>query len=209
MVDSTDLTGQARIREAALAQFGEHGFERATIRGIAEAAGVSSGLVRHHFGSKQELRAACDEHLAKIVRGLNERVRADNTPGKVNYVAAARAAMGPYQPYLARALAEGAAAPLFDEMVELSEQWLAEADRDHPVPPGSDRRARATVGTAMALSIIVLHRHVSRGLGVDVFSEDGDRALARALLDVYSRPMLSAEDAAAAQAALDDKGVTP
>jgi hypothetical protein len=37
-----DLTARARIRDAALRLFGEQGFDQATIRGIAEAAGVSS-----------------------------------------------------------------------------------------------------------------------------------------------------------------------
>ena len=37
-----DLTARARIRQAALSQFAEHGFERTTIRGIAAEAGVSS-----------------------------------------------------------------------------------------------------------------------------------------------------------------------
>ena len=201
--DPADLTARARIREAALLHFGEHGFERATIRGIAETAGVSSGLVRHHFGSKQALREACDAHLVAVVRRLNDQVRADLAPDDVNYVATARAAMGPYQRYLARALAEGAAAPVFDEMVELNEDWVAAADRSRPDPPDVDLRTRAAVGTAMALALTVLHPHVSRVVGIDVLSPEGDLVLAHALIDIYSHPMLSQQDAATARAALD------
>ncbi len=36
-----DLTARARIRDAALHRFGEVGFTAATLRGIAELAGVS------------------------------------------------------------------------------------------------------------------------------------------------------------------------
>lgn len=201
--DRGDLTARARIRDAAMAHFGEHGFDGATIRGIAETAEVSSGLVRHHFGSKQGLRDACDAHLAKVLRRLNDRVLADRTPEDVNYVAAARAAVGPYQGYLARALTEGGAAPLFDEMVELGRQWLVDTDRERSDPPDVDPKVRAAVGTAMALSITVLHEHVSRAMGVDVFSPEGDELLARALIDIHSHPQLSLEDAAAARAALD------
>jgi AcrR family transcriptional regulator len=201
--DPEDLTARARIRDAAMAHFGKHGYERATIRGIAETAGVSPGLVRHHFGSKEGLRDACDAFLIKTIRRLNEHARDFRTPSEVNYVAAGRAAMRPYQPYLARALAEGSAAPLFDEMVRLSEQWLAEADRSRPDPPDVDLRVRAAVGTAMSLSIVVLHQHISRAMGVEVFSPEGDLLLARALIDIYSHPMLSLEDAALARAALD------
>ncbi|MCW2901169.1 MAG: putative transcriptional regulator, TetR family [Streptosporangiaceae bacterium] len=200
--DPEDLTARARIRNAALLHFGEHGFERATIRGIAETAGVSSGLVRHHFGSKQALREACDAHLVKTIRRLNDQARSEST-GDLNHVAAARAAVGPYQPYMARALAEGWAAPLFDEMVQLTEPWLADADKTRPDPPDVDRRTRATVITAMALGITVLHQHVSRGMGVDPFSPEGDQLLARTLIDIYSHPLLGPEEAALARDALD------
>jgi AcrR family transcriptional regulator len=201
--DPEDLTARARIRDAAMLHFGEHGFERATIRGIAETAGVSSGLVRHHFGSKQALREACDDHLSKAIGRLNDQVRADSTLGETNYVAAARAVVGPYQRYLARALAEGSAASLFDEMVRLTEEWFAAADSNRPDPPDVDRRSRAAVFTAMALSITVLHQHVSRGMGVDLFTPEGDLVLARVLVDIYSHPLMSPEDAALARAGLD------
>ncbi|HEX4702659.1 MAG TPA: helix-turn-helix domain-containing protein [Pseudonocardiaceae bacterium] len=201
--DEEDLTARARIRDAALLHIGEHGFERATIRGIAETAGVSSGLVRHHFGSKQALRDACDEYLHKVISRLNDRARADTTFSDVNYVADARATMGPYQRYLSRALVDGTAAPLFDEMVRMTEEWIAAADAVHPDPPGVDAHTRAAVLAAMALGIPILYQHVSRGLGVDLFSPEGGELLTRTMLDIYSRPMLSAADAAKARAGLD------
>ncbi|MER5421226.1 TetR/AcrR family transcriptional regulator [Streptosporangium roseum] len=201
--DPEDLTARARIRDAAMQHFAEHGFERATIRGIAETAGVSSGLVRHHFGSKQALRAACDAHLAKVIHRLNAEVRSGHALDKTRPAATANAVMGPYQRYLARALVEGSAEAVFDQMVELSEEWLADADEKRPDVPDVDRKARATVVTAMALAVAVLHKHVSRGMGVDLFSPEGDLLLARTLIDIYSHPMLSTEDAAEARAALD------
>jgi AcrR family transcriptional regulator len=201
--DPEDLTARARIRNAALVHFGEQGFERTTIRGIAEAAGVSSGLVRHHFGSKQALREACDEYLVRVMHELNDRARADSTFGEVNYVAAARAVTGPYQSYLVRALAEGSAASVFDEMVGMSEEWLADADEKRPDPPEVDRKVRAALVTAMALGVPILREHLSRNLGVDLFSPEGDQLLARALVDIYSHPALSPEEAALARAGLD------
>ncbi|MGH3243630.1 MAG: TetR family transcriptional regulator [Spirillospora sp.] len=48
-----------RILEAARRQFGRHGYELATIRGIAADANVDKASVMKHFGSKQDLfRAA-------------------------------------------------------------------------------------------------------------------------------------------------------
>jgi AcrR family transcriptional regulator len=46
------------ILAAARARFGEVGYDRATIRGIAAAAGVDPALVHHFFGPKESLFAA-------------------------------------------------------------------------------------------------------------------------------------------------------
>jgi AcrR family transcriptional regulator len=43
------------IAQAARTLFAEHGYERATIRKIAAAAGVDPALVVHFFGSKEDL----------------------------------------------------------------------------------------------------------------------------------------------------------
>ena len=47
-----DLTARARIRDAALVLFAERGTNSTTVRDIAKAAGVSGGLLRHHFGQR-------------------------------------------------------------------------------------------------------------------------------------------------------------
>lgn len=44
-----------RILDAARAEFGEHGLEAATIRGIARRAEVDPSLVMQHYGSKAAL----------------------------------------------------------------------------------------------------------------------------------------------------------
>ncbi len=53
---------RAGILDAARTQFGTLGFERATIRSIASAAGVDPALVMHYFGNKAQLFAAAS-HL--------------------------------------------------------------------------------------------------------------------------------------------------
>jgi AcrR family transcriptional regulator len=48
----------ATILEIARSQFGNHGFERTTIRSVASEAGVDPALVMHYFNSKADLFAA-------------------------------------------------------------------------------------------------------------------------------------------------------
>ena len=54
--------GESGTREAILAaaraQFADHGYDGATIRTIAAAAGVDPALVHHFHGSKEKLFAA-------------------------------------------------------------------------------------------------------------------------------------------------------
>ncbi|KUO15641.1 TetR/AcrR family transcriptional regulator [Streptomyces dysideae] len=62
-VDKSDLTGRARLRDAALELFAERGFDATSTRAVAAAAGLSPALVTRHFGSKEGLRAAVDDYV--------------------------------------------------------------------------------------------------------------------------------------------------
>jgi AcrR family transcriptional regulator len=46
------------ILRAATEEFGEHGYDQTTIRGVARRAGVDAALVHHYFGRKQDLFVA-------------------------------------------------------------------------------------------------------------------------------------------------------
>jgi AcrR family transcriptional regulator len=66
---------RARIVEAAVEAFARRGFEAASTRQIAEAAGVEQGLLTYHFPSKDELwRAAADRVFGTLRRAVAERV---------------------------------------------------------------------------------------------------------------------------------------
>jgi len=56
-----DSGTRAAILDAARRQFGSHGYDSATIRGIAADAGVDPALVHHFYGTKERLFAAAME----------------------------------------------------------------------------------------------------------------------------------------------------
>jgi TetR/AcrR family transcriptional regulator, regulator of cefoperazone and chloramphenicol sensitivity len=182
-----DLTARARIREAALEHFARDGYDRATIRAIAKTAGVSPGLLRHHYGSKEDLREACDRHVFEMLHRVNTELLED--PGAT---AQSQQTSKPFGRYVARSLADGSptVGPIFDELVTMTEAWLARADGTRTDTPAIDRRIRAALVTAMKIGIPLLHEHVSRALGTDMFGPEGDRLIALALLDIYSHALI-------------------
>lgn len=182
-----DLTGRARIRDAALKVFAEHGVKGATVQLIAAEAGVSAGLIRHHFGSKEGLRAACDAHaigtlLDQARRALEEDVA---TPGFATSMYQSSEAS---TRYLARALVEGSASAeeLFEAGAELSERFLSERWPDR-FPPGSQavRDAAAVMGT-MHLGPLVLHSQLSKRMGADSLEPEHAPRVGSAIAAVYT-----------------------
>src|SRR5258706_10263986 len=67
VVPDSDLTTKARIREAAMERFAADGVAATSLRAVARAAGVSPGLVVHHYGSKAGLIRAVDEAVVRRV----------------------------------------------------------------------------------------------------------------------------------------------
>jgi AcrR family transcriptional regulator len=183
-----DLTARARIRDAALVQFAEHGAKGATLRGIAEAAGVSLGLVQHHFRSKEALRQACDDAVVDAFRHRLTRAAAEGDLGEPGFMADLYGTSGLLLRYLARAMVDGspAASAVFDELTAGAEDFLS---RTWPqrFPPGSARvRDAASVMAAMHSGTIVLHGHLARRLGVDPLDREHAARIGTAMLDLYA-----------------------
>lgn len=71
-----DSDARERIAAAAVHEFGDHGYDGATVRAIAARADVDAALVHHYFGSKADLFAAVagfpmrpDIEVPAILRG--------------------------------------------------------------------------------------------------------------------------------------------
>ncbi|GAA3757333.1 AcrR family transcriptional regulator [Spinactinospora alkalitolerans] len=183
-----DLTARARIRDAALAQFAEHGFKSATMKGVAQAAGYSTGLVQHHFGSKEGLRRACDAHVAESLGDLDTYGVDDGKITDPDFMSDLYAKSPLIIRYVARAMVEDspAAASLFDSGAAAAERFLTGSWPER-FPPGSDRaRDGASVMAAMHMSTIALHAHLSRRMGADVLDGRNAPRIAMAMFDVYA-----------------------
>ncbi len=76
-----DETTREAILDAAAGLFAERGFERASMRAIATAAGTDPGMIRHWFGDKEGLVAATVADRTPLVGRLAS-VLADASPGR-------------------------------------------------------------------------------------------------------------------------------
>ena len=141
---SGDLTATAKIRDAAIDQFGQHGFS-VSIRAIAEAAGVSAALVIHHFGSKEGLRRACDEFVAEEVRNSKSETLQSSDPGTWFAAMAEIESYAPMMAYLVRSMQSGGdlANTLWRRMIDNAEGYLDEGVRAGTLKPSRDPKARA------------------------------------------------------------------
>jgi AcrR family transcriptional regulator len=76
-----DVAWRDRILAAARQQFSEHGYEAATVRRIARAAGVDPKLIHYYFGTKEELFAAAIAEPFRTSRLLDLLTEAPPGPG--------------------------------------------------------------------------------------------------------------------------------
>jgi AcrR family transcriptional regulator len=146
---SEDLNTRARIREAATALFGEQGFG-VGVRAIAAAAGVSPGLVNHHFGSKEGLRRACDDFVRDFIRREKMRYMENPSPKSLLQALAEVEEFATYMAYLIRALQSGGplAVEMFEQMVADMETYLRVG-----IENGSLRAPRDLKATARYLGL--------------------------------------------------------
>ncbi|MFV0494679.1 TetR family transcriptional regulator [Mycobacterium sp.] len=139
-----------RILEAARAVFGEAGYECATIRGIAAAAGVDKSSVTQYFGTKRNLFAEAVRWTVPVDRlvGATPGETADNLMAGM-LSAWARDPNGPMA-ILVRAsmTSEDAAAILREHVTEHIVAAVAETFGDDP-----DARLRAALLSAVMLGL--------------------------------------------------------
>lgn len=206
-----DRTARARIRDAAITVFAREGMSAATARAIAAEAGVSPGLVMHHFGTMDGLREACDRHVAAVVREQkHEALGAGPTADVLALLRDADAAStASITGYVARALVEDTepVRELVDELVADAQRYLEDGVESGTIQPSDDPDARAVVLTLWSLGSIVLHRHLDRLLGVDPTRPEvlddptAGRRYAAPVLDILGRGVLTPEFAEQARAA--------
>lgn len=191
-----DRTARARIRDEALRLFGERGPDAVTVRDIATAAAVSPALVLRHYGSKDLLREAVDEHVASVFQAMladaveppaGDPFDPRTASTLAGMVATALPADSAVPGYLGRMLLTGGSVGtlLFRRLHEISRDALASIASAGHADVGADPDARAAFLLVNDLAVLILRDRVREVLGVDPLSVAGMRRWGAEALSIY------------------------
>ena len=189
-----DLTAKARLREVALELFAANGVAATSLRAVAKAAGVSPGLVVHHFGSKEGLCRAVDEAVVeRIERALAQVPVVKGSGGELleergEVVTALLRSQPTLCDYLGRALSENteASAAFFHRLFE-------SASRDRALVKAgvmrgkSDPFWRAVNQILLMVGPLMMRPLIERELGGPLLEEPNFRRWMRARTDLLRK----------------------
>jgi TetR/AcrR family transcriptional regulator, regulator of cefoperazone and chloramphenicol sensitivity len=188
-----DLTAKARIRDRALELFARQGVAATSLRAVAKEAGVSPGLIVHHFGSKEGLCRAVDETVVRRIELALAEVPL-SLPGEV--VAKGRGevtlALLRSQPvlcdYIGRALSEhtDASAALFHRLFAFArrDQALVAAGA---VRSDADPFWRTMQQMLLVIGPLMMRPLIERELGGALLEDDNFERWMRANTDLLQR----------------------
>lgn len=186
---------------AAIELVGERGWRATTVRAVAERAGVSAPLVMHHFGSKEGLLAACDDHVRALMRSAVGHL-SDGMGDEASVQALlAIPDIAPTLGYVGRSLQDGGEVGRwwFDEMMRLSLDGLAGAEAAGRARRSDDPEMRAVLLIAMDLGMVLMRPLVEGRLGAPLTDPTTVERWVRTEFDVLTHGvMIPADERAAA-----------
>lgn len=164
------LSNVERIRHAALTSIATHGTSGTTLRSVAAAAGVSLGLVQHHFATKAGLIKAVDDYVLDLVVTAMARPIPERPADSISDVGSRVQELIADQPdvadYIGRALVDGSppGATIFDTLPTVgTARWQQRAERGE-TRPDVDLTWAAINAMLLALGAFSLRSHIDRHL---------------------------------------------
>jgi AcrR family transcriptional regulator len=165
-----ELSAIERIRNAALKILAAQGASGTSLRAVAAAAGVSLGLVQHHFATKAGLIKAVDDYvLAGVITAITQPI-SETTPDSVAEIGGRVTRIIAEQPeiadYVGRALIDERplGGMVFDALVSAgTARWNRRSERGE-TRPDLDLTWAAINSLVLALGTFILRGHIERQL---------------------------------------------
>lgn len=168
--DADPLSSVERIRNAAMKSFAARGTSATSLRTVAEAAGVSVGLVQHHFATKAGLIKAVDDHALAVVIARFSQPVPESPTDSVAEMSSRVTRLFAEEPdvvdYVGRALADGSplGTTIFDTLMAFGIARWTQRDERGETRPDVDLKWAAINSLVLALGTMILRTHVERHL---------------------------------------------
>ncbi|GAA4527065.1 TetR family transcriptional regulator [Brachybacterium paraconglomeratum] len=187
-------SAEERILRAALQRFAVDGLS-APLRAVAQDAGVSAGLIIHHYGSREHLLEVCDRRALEVTH----ETKLETFTGGSGVMLAQLAEVERYAPvigYVLRRLQAGGplAQQLVTDFVRDAADYLEQGVQAGLVSPSRDPEARARVLTEMALGALLLQLPAQRDhldlADLPTWIRSYTDALLLPMLELFTTPLL-------------------
>lgn len=187
----------SRIRAAAIERFGRSGFS-VSLRTIAADAGVSAGLIVHHFGSRDGLEKACDDLVAATIHDQKMIAANARDAGTILNQLMTLDEYAPQSVYLLRRLQAGGphARDFMNSLIDDSYDYIETGVHNGTIRPSRDPWARAKYLALTTIGGLVLQLTLHGNLDdPDLNPPDTLRSLAHLsvgpALELYSEPFFT------------------
>ena len=192
--------GKTKLIRVAMAMFAERGFDGVTVRDISAQAGVSVGLINHHFGSKEGLREAVDVYFISQFEEVvtEQRPRPEETKSRgldaivdwtEDWIGRHIGDWDVSKAYMRRALFDGSewGESLFFRFYQGVRTTVDRADADGRLREDVDRLWLPLLIMYMELGTLLLEPYVEKVLGRSGFDRELWKRRHRAYVDLIYR----------------------
>lgn len=189
-----ELTARVRLRNAAIECFAIDGFD-APVRTIAARAGVSAGLVRHHFGSKEVLREECDAAVLGTLRDVKTSAVAMSS-GQLLELLARADQYGALLLYILRSVRDGGngGRAFLEHMIADAQEYTRKGVDTGLLKPSHDPEARVRYLVMEAVGGMIVALSLHPDITMDNYSSVMSGVMAEATLprlELYSRGLFT------------------
>lgn len=166
------------LLKKALKLFAQNGFAAVGVRQIAEEAGVSIGLIRMHFGSKDGLRKELDRLVMQSVSDLYQGMLSHPGDNLLDHMVQ-DAVMFSNQDvdmlmYLRMALMENSpgAQEIAAELLKITESWISVFDEKGLLRANVDKKFAALFMTFNLVGPLMLEPFAQKMVGASMYDAD-------------------------------------
>jgi AcrR family transcriptional regulator len=167
---SEQPNGREKLLEAAIMLFARDGFDGTSVRAVADQAGVSWGLVRFYFGSKEGLRDAAEEQvMSQYLKAVKDANSVSSTQELLSLIETQTEGLSVLARFLRRAIMEErpVALDFLRALLATTEELTARHRAAFPGEPALWDPVRTMV---QRVGYLLLAPQIEKLLGRDLFS---------------------------------------